>query len=91
MAVLGAANRDPERFADPDRFDVARPDNRHMAFAWGGHFCFGAPLARLEAHIVFDSMLRRMRNLTLEPGPLLWHNNMAFRGLHALPIAFEPF
>ena len=53
VAVMAAANRDPSRFPNPDRLDVAREDNRHVAFGWGAHFCFGGPLARLEAQIVF--------------------------------------
>jgi pimeloyl-[acyl-carrier protein] synthase len=88
IAVIGAANRDPERFPDPDRLDICRPDNRHVAFAWGGHFCFGAPLARLEGQIAFTSLLRRMPDLRLEPGPLAWGTNLGLRGLTALPVAF---
>src|SRR5207237_9317385 len=53
IAVMGAANRDPERFPEPDRLDLARQDNRHVAFAWGAHFCFGAPLARIEGRAAF--------------------------------------
>ena len=51
VLMLGAANRDPERFAEPDRLDVGRTENKHTAFGWGSHFCLGAPLARVEAQI----------------------------------------
>src|SRR5579863_2019488 len=88
IAVMGAANRDPERFPDPDRLDICRQDNRHLAFAWGAHFCFGAPLARLEAQIAFEALLRRMPNLSLVPGPVNWRENLAFRGLTVLPVTF---
>src|SRR5205807_1576208 len=75
IAVMGAANRDPERFPDPDRLDIGRKDNRHVAFAWGSHFCFGAPLARIEGQIVFETVLQRMQNLKLEPDPMIWREN----------------
>jgi pimeloyl-[acyl-carrier protein] synthase len=88
IAVMGAANRDPERFPDPDRLDICRQDNRHLAFAWGAHFCFGAPLARLEGQIAFETLLRRLPNLSLEPGPVTWRENLAFRGLTNLPVIF---
>jgi cytochrome P450 len=88
-AVMGAANRDPERFADPDRLDVSRGDNRHVAFGWAAHFCFGAALARIEGQIAFGAILRRCRNLELEPGPLEWRSNMGLRGLTALGVTFE--
>jgi cytochrome P450 len=90
IALMGAANRDPEHFPDPDRLDITRSDNRHLAFAWAAHYCFGAPLARVEAQVAFSTILRRLPNLTLEPVPLVWRRNMAFRGLEALPVAWEP-
>jgi pimeloyl-[acyl-carrier protein] synthase len=88
MVVMGAANRDPERFLDPDRFDICRQDNRHLAFGWANHFCFGAPLARLEGQIVFGSLLRRMPGLNLQSGPLCWRDNLGLRGLSALHVTF---
>ena len=87
FAVLGAGNRDPERFPNPDKLDLARPDNKHLAFGWGAHFCFGAPLARIEAQIAFEELLK-LQNWALEPGPLTWRTNLALRGLTKLPITF---
>jgi cytochrome P450 len=89
IVVMGAANRDPERFSDPDRVDLARRDNRHVAFGWGPHFCFGAALARIEGQVAFDTMLRRLPGVQLAPGPLTWRTNLALRGLTALPVTFE--
>ncbi|MDQ6793648.1 MAG: cytochrome P450 [Chloroflexota bacterium] len=88
IAVMGAANRDPERFPDPDRLDIARQDNRHVAFGWAAHFCFGAPLARIEGQVAFEALLRRMPGLTLDDGPLAWRTNLGLRGLTALPVHF---
>jgi pimeloyl-[acyl-carrier protein] synthase len=89
MAIMAAANRDPDRFPDPDRLMLDRTDNKHVAFGWSSHFCFGAPLARMEAQIAFDTLLRRFSNLRLLSGPLTWRNNSGLRGLTALPISFE--
>jgi hypothetical protein len=89
IAVIGAANRDPGRFPNPDRLDISRPDNRHLAFGWAAHSCFGAPLARVEGRIALSTIFRRLRNLALEPVPLVWRHNMSFRGLEALPVTFE--
>jgi cytochrome P450 len=88
IAVMAAANRDPERFPDPDRLDIARPDNKHVAFGWGAHFCFGAPLARIEGQVAFEEMLRLFPHWRLKPEPLVWRQNMALRGLTSLPIEF---
>ena len=88
IAVMGAANRDPERFPDPDRLDITRKDNRHVAFGWAAHFCFGAPLARIEGQIAFETILRRLPRLALDPRPLVWRQNLGLRGLAALPVTF---
>ena len=89
IAVMGAANRDPERFADPDRLDLSRTDNRHLAFGWAAHFCFGAALARMEGQIAFETLLRRLPNLELDPSVcLVWRHNLGLRGLMALPVRF---
>jgi pimeloyl-[acyl-carrier protein] synthase len=88
IAVMAAGNRDPERFPDPDRLDITRRDNRHLAFGWAAHFCFGAALARIEAQAAFEAMLRRMPDLKLAPDALVWRANMGLRGLTALPTTF---
>jgi cytochrome P450 len=89
IAVMAAGNRDPDRFADPDRLDFRRTDNRHLAFGWGAHFCFGAPLARLEGQIAFDMLLDRFPRLELTDAPLVWRENLGLRGLKSLPLAFH--
>ena len=90
MAVMGAANRDPERFPSPDRLDIRRRDNRHVAFGFGAHFCFGAPLARIEGQIAFATILQRLKHLQLKPGPVVWRENLGLRGLKALSVTFDP-
>ena len=90
IAVMGAANRDPERFHDPDRLDLSRADNRHLAFGWAAHFCFGAALARMEGQIAFQTLLRRLPNLQLDPAArLVWRDNLGLRGLTSLPVYFD--
>lgn len=90
IAVIGAANRDPVRFPDPDRLDLTRKDNKHLAFGAGGHFCFGAPLARLEGEIAFSTLLREVPNFELASESLVWRNNTGLRGLSSLPVIFGP-
>ncbi|MEX2541636.1 MAG: cytochrome P450 [Trueperaceae bacterium] len=86
--IFGAANRDPERFADPDRLDVERKVGRHSAFGMGIHFCLGAPLARLEGQIAVNTLLDRLPTLALTGEPLQWREGMSFHGLQALPVRF---
>jgi cytochrome P450 len=86
--ILGAANRDPEQFSDPDRFDLARDEGKHVGFGLGIHFCIGAPLARLEGQIVFTTLLRRFPNLQLATDALEWQEHPTFRGVKSLPVAF---
>lgn len=90
MAVMAAGNRDPDRFPDPDRLDLSRQDNRHLAFGWAAHFCFGAPLARLEGQIAFSTLLRRLPDLALAADRVAWRENLGLRGLKALPVTFRP-
>jgi cytochrome P450 len=88
IAVMAAGNRDPEHFPNPDQLDITRKDNRHLAFGWAAHFCFGAALARIEAQAAFEAVLRRVPNLKLEPDALAWRTNLGLRGLTALPVTF---
>jgi len=86
IAVMGAGNRDPERFPDPNRLDLARQDNRHLAFGWAAHFCFGAPLARIDGQIAVGTLLKRFPEFTLESAPIVWRENLGLRGLKALHV-----
>jgi len=88
VAAIGAANRDPSHFADPDRLDIARAENRHVAFGFGIHFCLGAPLARVEGQIALGTLLRRMPALALQTGIPDWRESSTLRGLKTLPVAF---
>lgn len=86
--LLGAANRDPEAFAEPDRLDLARSDNRHVSFGLGVHFCLGAGLARLEAQLALTGLLARAPRLALaaDDDALAWRPGWLLRGLAALPV-----
>jgi len=83
--LFGSSNRDPEVFADPDRLDLARDPNPHITFGAGIHFCLGAPLARLEMQIAFETILRRMPRLELLREPE-WKPTYIIRGLKSLPV-----
>jgi cytochrome P450 len=85
MAFLGAANRDPEAFADPDRFDVTR-DTSHVAFGHGIHFCVGAGLSRIEAPLALNAIVARDPALAVPDDDIRWRPNLTFRGLQALPL-----
>jgi hypothetical protein len=90
--IIGSANRDPQRFSDPDRFDIARSEGRHLGFGLGIHFCIGAPLVRLEAEIVFETILRRFPKIALATEHLEWQEHPVFRGLKSLHVYFgNPF
>ncbi len=85
---ISAANRDPLRFVHPDRFDLDRADNDHLAFGGGIHYCLGAALARVEAQLAFGALLRRHPHLELVDGAVEWRETIAFRGPVALRVSF---
>ena len=84
--VLGAANRDPERFPEPDRLDVGRANIQHLAFGHGAHFCLGAALARAEAQIALSTLLTRFPDLNGDAGRIEWKRSMVLRGPTSLPV-----
>jgi pimeloyl-[acyl-carrier protein] synthase len=86
LILVGSANRDPEEFEDPDRLDVTRPVNHHLAFGRGIHFCLAAPLARMEARIAIGRLLERFPDLRRAGEPTR-RPNPVFRGLATLPVA----
>jgi cytochrome P450 len=88
VIFMGAANRDPERFADPDRLDIARVDNHHLSFGAGPHRCIGEVLARVEGRVAFETILRRMPKLALADQNPKWRPAMSLRGLQSLPLSF---
>jgi cytochrome P450 len=88
MPFLGAANRDPEKFNEPDRFDISRDPNPHLAFGFGPHYCIGAPLARLEAEIALAAILQRCTHLELVDAQPPFRHHTSQRNPTRLPIAF---
>ncbi|MGH8645092.1 MAG: cytochrome P450 [Gammaproteobacteria bacterium] len=86
VPLIGAANRDPARYAQPDELDIARRDGSSLSFGSGPHVCIGAALTRMEAEIVFSHMLRRWPELRLVDSTPQWSGNPVYRGLVALPV-----
>ena len=86
VAILSAANRDPERFPNPDKIDITRKDGAHIAFGAGIHHCMGATLARMEAKIGYETLLKRIPNISLAQKPE-WKESFVFRGLKSLIVS----
>ena len=91
LVMIGAANRDPAVFNDPERFDIRRANAKdHVAFGHGSHICLGAPLARLEARVVIEELTRSLPSLRLVPGQKLrYAPNTSFRGPISLEVAWD--
>jgi pimeloyl-[acyl-carrier protein] synthase len=87
--VLGAANRDPQRFPNPDRLDLTRADNRHLSFGWASHYCVGAPFSRLMGQAAFEALFRRLPGLTLVTQKPEWRNMAFLRGITSLQVEFD--
>ncbi|MEU9385233.1 cytochrome P450, partial [Streptomyces sp. NPDC048279] len=92
LVVLAAADRDPERFAEPDTLDLSRRDNQHLGYGHGIHYCLGAPLARLEGQSALATLLTRLPDLRLaaDESELRWRGGLIMRGLRTLPVEFTP-
>jgi cytochrome P450 len=89
LTALGSANRDERRFEDPDRFDIHRTIDEHMAFGFGRHFCLGSHLARLEATTALNAIFDRLPNLRLDPSQESFVTGLAFRSPNRLPVLFD--
>ena len=89
FAMLNAANRDPRQFANPETLDIARKENRHLAFGQGIHFCIGAPLARMEAKLAISAVINRCTDISLQSTTLTWSDSLVLRGVRSLPVSFR--
>jgi hypothetical protein len=86
LGCIGAANRDPARFANPDVFDIRRQDNRHLSFGLGIHYCIGAALARMEAEIAIRGLVQRFPKMRMESSKVKWIPGLTFRGVRSLRL-----
>jgi len=89
VLLPAAAGRDPAQFSAPSTFDAGRLENRHLGFGFGAHYCLGAPLARMEAQVVFSSLARRFESVELEEDPPVYKDNLTLRGVARLPVSFS--
>ena len=89
ILLLASANRDPDQFPDPERFDITRDASHHIAFGYGVHFCLGAPLARVEGEIALGTLVRRVQGLELRTEAPAYKENIVLRGLASLPVGFR--
>ncbi|HEY8172339.1 MAG TPA: cytochrome P450 [Dehalococcoidia bacterium] len=89
VLLIGSANRDPAQFNDPERLDITREDNRHIAFGMGIHFCLGAPLARVEGQIALLALVQRVEGAALAVDQPEYKENITLRGLASLPVHFD--
>lgn len=87
--ILGAANRDPAQYHNPDQLDITRPNNNHFAFGDGIHYSMGAALARTQGQIAINTLVQKLPNLKLQTNKLEWRENIFLRGLKKLPINFD--